>query len=162
MDGLSEHIIMAKLILSDCDISQRHKIFDQIIHQLLHIESRETTTIMAELIRKYRIPFEYLSPFFKYYTIFCEKQGNICFKKLRVSEESSFASERKKIITYQNSLRLTNHIEKTINRVDSCKLPMQVSFYCPDVVMVNSEELMFSEDGYKMRPKKKSCTTLSD
>jgi len=162
VDGLSEHIIVAKLILSECDISQRHNIFDQIIHQILHIESRETTTIMAELIRKYRIPFEYLSPFLKYYSIFCEKQGNVCFKKLRVSEESLFASERKKIITYQNSLKLTNHIEKVIGRDYSCRLPMQVSFYCPDVVMSNNKELMFSDDGYKMRPKKKSCTACCD
>ena len=135
MEGLIDHIIAAKLILSECDLSKRHDIFDQIIHHILNFEKRPTVTIINEVMRKYCIPFDYLLPFLQYYNSFCEKQGDLFSKHssyIGVSEEISLIDDRKKIVAYKNSLQVTNHFEKICGKVDFP--PIQISFQSSEKV----------------------------
>ena len=70
IDGLLEHILAAKLILDECDPNWQHYISQQIIHQILYFETRETINIIGQVSMKYCIPFDFLSPFFWYYSAF--------------------------------------------------------------------------------------------
>ena len=94
---MGQHIIAAKLILSECDLSKRHVIFDQIIEQMGYFESRSVVNISAEVQRRFHIPNDYLLNFLQYYSSYCEKQGIFKFVKTVSSKDFSFTEERKPI-----------------------------------------------------------------
>ena len=130
--GFITQILATTLTLSECDLSKRHDLFDQIIHFILYVETKGTVKIFSEVMTGAHIPFDYLYPFLQYYSAFCEKQGGKLFKKKESSEEISFIDERKKIIKYKNSLKITNYFEKVCGFEKSSIKPIQISFQSCD------------------------------